>query len=125
MTQPHAVPALPDPDPYEGLPADWSESAKATYAAIEADNPGLSAANTAVLYEVCSLLSLADHLQERVEADGFTSTGSKGQPTPHPLIAEVRLCRASAITALTRAGLGPRSPRAAAGSALARERWSK
>lgn len=118
---------MTESDPYEGLPASWSASAKTTYVEIEADNPNLDAAGSTALYEACGLLASADIMQARVDADGLLVTGSKNQLVAHPLIAEIRLARVQALAALkalslTRAG-GSAASRA--GASLAGARWHK
>jgi hypothetical protein len=124
------MPLTPAPEPadavedrYDGLPDDWTESAKETYVQIEDENPHIDAATRASLFEACSLFSLADKLAERVEADGYIVTGSAGQPASHPLLSEVRLNRIQAMAALKALGIAQNQSAASkAGAALAMKR---
>jgi hypothetical protein len=123
----HLSPILTPPDdPYEGYPANWSDSAKATFSEIEAENPDLDAASLATLSEACTLLAAADAMQSRVDVDGLIVKGSAGQPAAHPLIAEVRMARVQALAALKALGLARgQSGASRAGAALASKRWSR
>ncbi|MGO4230421.1 hypothetical protein AB4Y72_16355 [Arthrobacter sp. YAF34] len=119
------IPAPGDPaeDRYDGLPASWSASAKETYVQISEENPGLDAASLSTLYEACSLFALADAMAETVAADGFMVPGSQGQPTAHPLLGEIRLCRVQAMAALKALGIAQNQSAASkAGAALAAKR---
>lgn len=117
-----AAPESPEAARYDGLPASWSESARETYAQI-AEEHTLDAATTAALFEACQLLAQADAMAEQIEADGLMVTGSAGQPVPHGLLSEVRLCRVQAIAALRALGVARgQSPASAAGAALAAKR---
>lgn len=110
-------------DPYEGLPITWSDSAKETYIQVEREHPGMDAASAAALYEACNLLALADHMEERVNADGLMIPGSSGQMVPNGLLSEIRLARVQAITALKSFGVAPgQSGASRAGAALAMKR---
>lgn len=109
---------------YDGLPDDWSASAKETYAQIEEEHPGLDAASLASLYEAVALFALADKLAAQVEDDGFTVAGSQGQKVAHPLLSEVRLNRVQALAALRALGLAKnQSGASAAAASLASKRW--
>lgn len=117
-----AAPEPPDAARYEGLPASWSESAAETYVQI-AEEHALDAAATSGLFEACQLLAQADAMAAQVEADGLMVTGSAGQPVPHGLLAEIRLCRVQAIAALRALGVARgQSPASQAGAALAAKR---
>jgi hypothetical protein len=124
----HLSPAISPPDdgdPFEGYPANWSDSAIATFAEIEAENPNLDAASLATLSEACNLLSAADIMQARIDADGVVVKGSVGQPAAHPLISEVRMARVQALAALRALGLGRgQSSASQAGAALAAKKWN-
>jgi len=109
--------------PYPGLPINWSDSAKETYIQVEREHPGMDAASAAALYEACNLLALADHMEERVNADGLMIPGSSGQIVPNGLLSEIRLARVQAITALKSFGVAPgQSGASRAGAALAMKR---
>lgn len=115
-----------DPTSYADLPASWSESARALYANVDREHPGMSSAAEGALWEACTLISAADVMTEQVERDGLMSTGYKGQPVAHPLIAEARQSRAAAIAALKSFGIGlNQSGASRAASALASKRWSR
>ena len=73
------------PQPPDGL----SEAAvRQWWAVVEAFE--LEAHEEALLREACRTLSACDELAEVVEADGPTTTGSKGQTVVHPALAELR-----------------------------------
>lgn len=109
---------------YDGLPADWSDSAKETYAQIEEEHPGLDAASLSALYEACGLFALADRLAAKVDDDGLMVSGSQGQLVAHPLLSEVRLNRVQGLAALRALGLAKSQTAASAAAAsLASKRW--
>ena len=111
-------------DPYEGVPPTWSESSRATFAEITAENPYLDASSQATLYEASALLASADAMDARIEADGLVILGSRGQPVAHVLIGEARMARVQALAALRSLGLAKgQSTASAAGSALVSKRW--
>lgn len=124
------MPLHPAPEPaddaedrYDGLPEEWSDSAKETYAQIDEENPTLDATSRASLFEACALFALADALAKEVSADGYMVTGSAGQPAAHPLLAEIRLCRVQAMAALKALGIAQNQSAASkAGAALAMKR---
>lgn len=124
------MPLTPAPEPkdhadarYDGLPATWSDSAKETFAQVEEENPNLDAASLSTLYEACGLFALADALAEQVAKDGYMVPGSQGQPTAHPLLGEIRLCRVQAMAALKALGIAQNQSAASkAGAALAMKR---
>jgi hypothetical protein len=121
---------IPEPqtdfDPYEGYPPTWSDSAKETFAAIEAEHADLDAVSRATLSEACTLLAAADAMQARIDADGVIVVGSQGQPAAHPLISEVRMARVQALSALKALGIARGQSRSSqAGSALASKRWDR
>ena len=114
-----------DTDRFEGYPDTWSDSAIETYAQVLAEHRSLDAVSLATLAEACTLLAAADAMQSRVDADGLVVKGSAGQPAAHPLIGEVRLARAQALSALKALGLArSQSGASQAGAALASKRWS-
>lgn len=120
---PAPAPANEDESRYDGLPEEWSASAKETYAQIDEENPNLDAASRASLFEACALFALADALAEQVTKDGFMVVGSAGQPAAHPLLAEVRLNRIQAMAALKALGIAQNQSAASkAGAALAMKR---
>lgn len=126
MSNLSAVPPLGDPesDPYTGLPSTWSLSAKATFAEISAENPHIGASEQATIYEACTLIASADAMDEKVQAEGLTIKGSRGQSVSHPLLAESRMCRIGALAALRSLGLAKsQSAASAAGAALVSKRW--
>ncbi|WP_396658389.1 P27 family phage terminase small subunit [Microbacterium sp.] len=115
-------------DRYDGLPEEWSLSARETYAAISEDNPKATAAQLAALYEACALLALADALADTIPEHGLMTTGSQGQTVVNPAIAEVRALRRDALAALR--GLSLTTDRSAtsasrAAGALAARRWQR
>lgn len=122
---PHLSPAPEPPtaNPYDGLPASWSESVRETYVNIESEHPNMDAATAASLWEACNLLALADSMEARVENDGLMIDGSSGQLVPHGLLTEIRQSRVQAIAALKSFGIAPNQTAASrAGAALAAKR---
>ncbi|WP_396668130.1 hypothetical protein [Microbacterium sp. R86528] len=114
-------------DRYAGLP-DWSDSTKETYCQIEDDNPRLTAAQRAALFEACSLLALADDLAATIPDVGLMTTGSQGQHIVNPAVAEIRALRRDAMAALRALDLsGVRDATAAskAGASLVGARWNR
>lgn len=110
-------------NPQSGLPQTWSDSAKETHLQIESEHPNIDAASASALYEACNLLALADHMEERVNADGIMISGSSGQMVPNGLLSEIRLARVQAITALKSFGVAPsQSGASKAGAALVMKR---
>ncbi len=110
------------PERFADLPAWWSASARETYAQIEEEH-ALGPIEAATLFEACALLAFADDAEALVRRDGLTSVGSMGQPTAHPLVAEVRQFRREALAALRALGLARgQSSASAAGAALAAKR---
>ena len=113
-----------DPDRYEGLPPEWSDSAKETHAAVLEDHPDLDVAAIASLHHACALESAADALDAQVTTDGRMIPGSSGQMVLHPAISESRLQRAAAVAALKALGIARgQSSASAAGAALVAQRW--
>ncbi len=109
---------------YEGLPATWPIGVLETYARVEEETSSITAAQSAVLFEACSLLARAEGLDAAVAEHGHMTRGSQGQLITNPCIAEARAHRRDALAAIARAGIGTtRSAVSAAGTALASKRW--
>lgn len=109
-----------------GLPDDWSESAKTTFATIEAENPRATASQLTTLFEAVSLLALADDLAGTIPEVGLMTTGSQGQAVVNPAVAEVRALRRDALAAIRGIGFAAgQSAAAAAGAALVAHRWNQ
>ncbi|GEB46927.1 hypothetical protein MTE01_28720 [Microbacterium testaceum] len=102
----------------------WSAPAKRTFRDIVDAHPSLEKAKLSALYGACDLLSDADKMQARIDADGLMVAGSMGQQVAHPLIAEVRQYRRAALDAIKALGLDGRSGASAAGAALVAKRWA-
>ena len=101
----------------------WSPSAAEAFTAIvDAHEP--DGARLSALYCACDLLSAADDMQAQIDSDGLTVDGSMGQQVAHPLVAEVRQYRKTALDTLRQLGLSGQSASSAAASALANKRWS-
>lgn len=101
----------------------WSASAKRTFRDVIAAHSDLDSAKLTGLYGACDLLSEADKMQLVVDDEGRVVAGSQGQPVAHPLIAEVRQYRRTALDTLRALGLDGRSATSSAASALANKRW--
>ncbi len=102
----------------------WSASARRAFRDVADANPTLDKARLTSLYAACDLISEADKMQVRIDADGYTATGSQGQPVAHPLIAEVRQYRRAALDTLRVISADAKGGSSAAASALASKRWS-
>lgn len=102
----------------------WSAGAKRAFREVLAAHPTLDSAKLTGLYGACELIAAADKMQQRVDEDGLTVAGSMGQTVAHPLIAEIRQYRRSALDTLRALGLDGRSGASQAASALASKRWS-
>ncbi|MEZ3160130.1 hypothetical protein AB1K54_06210 [Microbacterium sp. BWT-B31] len=121
------MPDAPE-DNLAGLPSEWSESARETYAQIDDDNPRMTSAQRATLFECCGLLSLADDLAATIPTNGLMIGGSRGQLVVNPAIAEVRALRRDALAALRGLALAiPKDATAAsrAASALVGARYGR
>lgn len=102
----------------------WTASAKRAFRDVADANPTMEKAKLSALYSACDLLSEADKMQERVDADGLVVTGSQGQPVAHPLVAEIRQYRRAALETLKALAVDGRGGSSSAGAALANKRWS-
>lgn len=118
----------PTTDAADDLPAEWSDSVRATFLAIEeAHGEQLSPEAATTLYEAAAMLHMAEQLDAQVTTDGLTIINARGAVALHPGIAEARAQRRTALAALKAIGLRSRSASSgsAAGAALAGARWSK
>lgn len=119
------VTVLPTPDE-PAKPRDaWGESATEAFQAIIDAAPTLAGSDLTALYYAVDLLDAADTMQAQADEEGLVVQGSQGQPVAHPLLSEVRLSRASALSAIRALGLSERSAASAAGAALVGKRWDK
>jgi len=78
-----------------------------------------------VLAQVCGILDRLDQIQARLKKDGLTSTGSKGQVTIHPLLAEERQQRLAAARLMERLGLSDDETQSDRQRHNANRRWRK
>lgn len=119
----------PDTTPYADLPAEWSDSARTTYAEIADEHPTATAAQLAALYEACAMIAMTDDLAATIPEHGMMTKGSMGQVVVNPAVAEVRALRRDAIATLRAAGLTapPKTASSAsvAGANLAGSRWHR
>lgn len=102
----------------------WGESARSAFQDIIDAAPTLAGSDLTALYYAVDLLDAADTMQAQADEEGLVVSGSQGQPVAHPLLSEVRLSRAAALSAIRALGLSERSAASAAGAALVGKRWA-
>lgn len=104
--------------------AAWGEAAAEAFQAIIDAAPTLAGSDLTALYYAVDLLDAADVMAAQADTEGLVVQGSQGQPVAHPLLSEVRLSRAAALSAIRALGLSERSAASAAGAALVGKRWA-
>ncbi len=102
----------------------WGDAATEAFQAIIDAAPTLGGADLTALYYAVDLLDAADTMAAQADTEGLVVQGSQGQPVAHPLLSEVRLSRAAALSAIRALGLSERSAASAAGAALVGKRWA-
>jgi hypothetical protein len=118
------VTVLTTPDEPATPRESWGESASAAFQDIIDAAPTLAGSDLTALYYAVDLLNAADVMQAQADKEGLVVEGSQGQPVAHPLLSEVRLSRAAALSAIRALGLSERSAASAAGAALVGKRWA-
>lgn len=90
----------------------------------------LSPSELELLTEVCRALDECEALQVAVAAEGVSVAGSKGQPRPHPALAELRQARLATARLLAHLalpdddGASVPSPASMRGRKAAQSRWA-
>lgn len=108
------------------FPDHWSDAAREAAQEILDARPNLSGADVAALEQAAELVTLADRLGEVAAAAGYVSRSDAGAETTHRAVTEARLARTSAAAIFARlVDDNTAVSRSAAGSALARKRWSR
>ncbi len=96
--------AVPD------TPADLSEASAALWPGLVADLEAANAGAEVDLILLADVLRARDRLaqvREILAAEGLTTTGSKGQTRPHPLLDVEASLRREVAVGLDRLGLSP------------------
>lgn len=110
------------------VPDHWTRDAVDLWETVVEERADLSGEDVAALAHACELTSTADRLDEVARAADYVATGSQGQETLHPAVAESRQARTAAARIL--AGLR-RPAEASHGSPserarrAARARWDR
>ncbi|WP_426325710.1 P27 family phage terminase small subunit [Microbacterium sp. E-13] len=79
------------PNAPEGLNERGREFWNAMQLAVLEDDAEFDTSETAALEEACRVLDTIGQLSNRVDRDGYTVTGSRGQIVVHPAVQEIRL----------------------------------
>lgn len=89
----------------------------------DVEEPGYAA----LLDQAVAVLDAIEAMQSQIDADGLVVQGSRGQPTSHPLLSEVRAQRLVLAKLLDVLDLDEPEEAAGrrAGSDLAKRRWQR
>ncbi len=115
---------MPTPQ-YLRAPQGASRSVRAAFEACSEVLKTAPIVSKVALWNAFWHIAQAERMQARVDLEGLTVLGSRGQIAPHPLLAEIRMHQVEALKGLAFLG-GPsnRSSSSAAGAALASKRWT-